>query len=169
MPPPAAKPGTAAASSAQHVKDPNLFHDVHSFLHNVTGELARIRDEMDLKEQQSQKSCERIRKDIEQETYESRESMNKFRYEFDELVHKRIEAVLEGLEEMEQNQKYKDRQQQDQLDHLENDVGNLKTHLSLVNGQWQRFSTNCKNRQPLYKAKERPKNFLNVRGSLGEG
>mmetsp|Transcript_6469 Transcript_6469/g.13314 ORF Transcript_6469/g.13314 Transcript_6469/m.13314 type:complete len:346 (-) Transcript_6469:123-1160(-) len=158
-----------AGPGALQPKDPVLFSDVHSFLHNMSAEMARMRDMMDANQVRAQESGEKIRKDLEQERYESRETINKFRYEFDELVHKRVEAVLEGLEEMEQNQKYKDRQQQDQLDKLEAEIGNLKVNLGHVNGKWTSLKLNCQNRKPLCKPKKpRPSQGVHGgRGSLG--
>merc|ERR1740123_796593 len=98
-----------------------------------------------------QQGCDKMRKELEKERYEARESTNKFRYEFDELVHKRVETVLEGLEEMEQNQKYKDRQQQLQLDGIEEDVRNLRHNLACVSGTWNSFRAHNDDRQPLFK------------------
>ena len=42
---------------------------------------------------------------------------------FDELVHRRMENILEGLQEMVQSQEYKGRQQQQQLGGIEHDLG----------------------------------------------
>lgn len=126
-----------------------FFNDVHSHLQNLMAEISRVREGVDKHEVWHKQSCDKLRKELEQERFESRESMNKFRYEFDELVHKRAETVLEGLEEMEQNQKHKDRAQQQQLDTLESEMQNLKVNLGGVNTAWRRYKDNYKKRTKL--------------------
>eukprot|EP00811_Abedinium_folium_P017111 NODE_26033_length_567_cov_2.090909.p3 GENE.NODE_26033_length_567_cov_2.090909~~NODE_26033_length_567_cov_2.090909.p3 ORF type:complete len:66 (+),score=26.18 NODE_26033_length_567_cov_2.090909:2-199(+) len=56
-------------------------------------------------------------------------------------------TVLESLEEMEQGQQRKDRNQQHQLDTLSGDLQKLKVNLVHVNGQWTRYKDNSHSRQ----------------------
>jgi len=126
-----------------------MFNDVQSFLQNVTAELSRLRDVVNQNDLRQQQACDQLRKDLEQERSESREQTNKFRYEFDEMVHTRVETVLDGIEEMEHSQKFKDRQQQHQLDSLEKEVATLRGSLGTVTGPWSKFKSKCQNREPL--------------------
>jgi len=101
------------------------------------GELTRMREAVDAHDAEQQKACDQLRKDIEQERHEGRESMNKFRYEFDELVHKRVETVVEGMEQMEQAQRHKDAHQQRQIDTLAAEVDNIYANLGGVTQTWR--------------------------------
>mmetsp|Transcript_33656 Transcript_33656/g.104496 ORF Transcript_33656/g.104496 Transcript_33656/m.104496 type:complete len:358 (+) Transcript_33656:79-1152(+) len=140
--------GIIAGPSAH---DPPFFNDVHSLLQNVMGELTRMREAVDSNDAEQQTACDQLRKDIEQECHESRENMNKFRYEFDELVHRRVETVVEGLEEMEQAQRFKDRHQQRQIDTLQSEVDNLVANLGGVSKAWRRIKHNSKESQRIVK------------------
>jgi len=138
---------TSIAGTSKH--EPPFFSDVHSVLQNVMGELSRLREGVDTQDALHQQACEMLRKDIEQECHESREGMNKFRYEFDELVHKRVETVVDGLEEMEQTQRLKDRHQQKQINALEEEVRGLRTQLREVTRQWTRFKVHSLDRHRI--------------------
>ena len=62
-----------------------LFNDVHSFLHNVTADIAHLKKVAEQNDSERQQEVEVIRRKAEAERYESREEINKFRYEYDEL------------------------------------------------------------------------------------
>mmetsp|Transcript_110968 Transcript_110968/g.324602 ORF Transcript_110968/g.324602 Transcript_110968/m.324602 type:complete len:362 (-) Transcript_110968:41-1126(-) len=139
----------AGVISGPSAHDPPFFSDVHSLLQNVMGELTRLRESVDSNDVEHQQACDSLRKDIQQECHESRESMNRFRYEFDELVHKRVETVVEGLENMEQSQRFKDRHQQRQIDTLESEVNNLYVNLGNVSKCWKRAKQNSQDSNRL--------------------
>merc|ERR1712137_803489 len=106
-----------------------------------------IRSSLQDKDTKLQEMTDELRREISEERKCNREETNKFRYDFDELVHGRVESVLTSLEEMEQTQKRKDRSQQQQLDTLESDLHKLNVSLAHVNGKWSRFKENSLQRQ----------------------
>jgi len=138
--------GVISGPCAHH---PPFFNDVHSLMQNIMGDLTRMRESVDTADAAHQKECDKLRKDIEQECHEAREYMNKFRYEFDELVHRRVETVVEGLEEMERSQRVKDRHQQRQIDTLEGEVDQLGSSLGGVKRYWQRIKKNSLGRDKI--------------------
>merc|ERR1719350_1535535 len=129
-------------SDHSHAHSQTLFSDVHSFLNNTLGDLSRLRERIAETDTVQQQRAELFRKDIEQEHFEHREEINKFRYEFDECVHERVEKVLEAIDEMTANQKAKDRKQQDQLDKLSLDYQKVQVNLMHINGQWVNLKQN---------------------------
>merc|ERR1719158_1782003 len=82
-----------------------LFNDVHSFLNNTMVDLSKLRETLEANEDLRQSEIDALRKELEHERFENREQINKFRYEFDELVHRRVEKVIESIEEMQRSQK----------------------------------------------------------------
>eukprot|EP00927_Polykrikos_kofoidii_P039423 TRINITY_DN33813_c0_g1_i1.p1 TRINITY_DN33813_c0_g1~~TRINITY_DN33813_c0_g1_i1.p1 ORF type:complete len:237 (-),score=52.41 TRINITY_DN33813_c0_g1_i1:235-945(-) len=131
-------PGTSGVASQNQV----FFNEMQGFLRNMMGELQHVREISDRNEKHQQQRCDQIRKEIEQERFDGRELTNKFRYEFDELVHKRVETVLDALEDMEQSHQFKDRQQQHQLDALQGELRALKENLCNVSSTWTRLKRN---------------------------
>lgn len=132
--------------------NPPFFNDVHSFLQNIMGELTRMRESVDEIEVAHQKEVETLRKDIEQECQEARDTMNKFRYEFDEMVHRRVESLVEGLETMERKQRMKDHHQQRQIDDLESEVNSLCNNLGRVGATWKRVKHNSLNHDAMVRS-----------------
>ena len=116
-----------------------LFNDVHSFLHNVTADLSHLKKIAMQNDEERQQDLETLRKKAEAERYESREEINKFRYEYDELVHRKVERVIEAIEDMQRAEKKDDILQQEQIDGVRKDLLKLKVNLSNVNAQWMRF------------------------------
>merc|ERR1719343_236241 len=100
------------------------------------GEINHVRDISVQNEMQQEQGFDQIRKEIEKEQYDNREQINRFRYEFDELVHKRVETILVALEDMEHSQKFKDRSQQNQLDSLQSELKELRLSLGSVGSTW---------------------------------
>jgi len=68
--------------------------------------------------------------------------LNRFRYEFDEVVHKRVESIVDSLEELEQARKFKDRHQQLQTNTLDTQFQKLVGSLGGCNATWQNFKRN---------------------------
>lgn len=118
-----------------------LFNDVHSFLHNVTADIAHLKKVAEQNDTERQQEVEVIRRKAEAERYESREEINKFRYEYDELVHRKVERVIEAIEDMQRAEKKDDILQQEQIDGVRKDLLKLKVNLSNVNAQWMRFKS----------------------------
>merc|ERR1719248_485648 len=90
-------------------------------------------------DEERQQDLETLRKKAEAERYESREEINKFRYEYDEMVHRKVEMVIEAIEDMQRAEKKDDILQQEQIDGVRKDLMKLKINLSNVNAQWRRF------------------------------
>merc|ERR1712139_654695 len=90
-------------------------------------------------------SQEELRKEIEQERFERRDALNKLRYEFEEFVHRKIDKVLEEVEEMKRMEKRDDLSQQQQIDHLVADLDRLKENLFSVQSAWGKLVSNCLN------------------------
>jgi len=83
------------------------------------------------------------------EVNDTREALNRFRYEFDEVVHKRVETIVDSLEELEQNRKFKDRHQQAQIRTMDNQFQTLVGSLGGINVKWHTFKTNSVDRAKL--------------------
>eukprot|EP00746_Dinoflagellata_sp_MGD_P161922 gnl/MRDRNA2_/MRDRNA2_89259_c0_seq1.p1 gnl/MRDRNA2_/MRDRNA2_89259_c0~~gnl/MRDRNA2_/MRDRNA2_89259_c0_seq1.p1 ORF type:complete len:140 (+),score=38.31 gnl/MRDRNA2_/MRDRNA2_89259_c0_seq1:85-504(+) len=136
-------------SGAKPERNDALFNDVHSFLNNTMVDLSKLRETLEANEDMRQSEIDILRKELEHERFENREQINKFRYEFDELVHRRVEKVIESIEEMQRSQKKDDTVQQVQLDSIAKELMKLKINLSNVSAQWGRLKEHSSNRQPL--------------------
>merc|ERR1719389_58146 len=86
---------------------------------------------------------EELRKELEQERFERRDQINKLRYEFEEFVHRKIDKVLEEIEEMKRTEKRDDSSQQQQIDGLISDLDRLKENLFSIQSAWGKLVSNC--------------------------
>lgn len=95
---------------------------------------------------------EELRKELEQERFERRDQINKLRYEFEEFVHRKIDKVLEEIEEMKRTEKRDDSSQQQQIDGLISDLDHLKNTCDVTSsprkgcGEWDardRINVTC--------------------------
>merc|ERR1712185_246971 len=83
------------------------------------------------------------RKELEREKFERREQISKLRYEFEEFVHRKIDKVLEEIEEMKRTEKRDDSSQQQQIDNLISDLDRLKENLFSIQSAWGKLVSNC--------------------------
>merc|ERR1719160_2313453 len=86
---------------------------------------------------------EDLKKELELERFERRDALNKLRYEFEEFVHRKIDKVLEEVEEMKRMEKHDDSSQQQQIDHLVADLDRLKQNLFSVQNAWGKLVSQC--------------------------
>merc|ERR1719399_824874 len=86
---------------------------------------------------------EELRKELEQERFERREALNKLRYEFEEFVHRKIDKVLQEVEEMRRMERGDDQSQQQQINNLEAELNHLMDYLVKVQLSWGRLVSNC--------------------------
>merc|ERR1719463_803905 len=117
-----------------------LFNDVHSLLHNVTVDLEHFRKVAEENDDARQQEIEELRRKLDHEKYEHREQVNKFRYEFDELVHLKVEKIIETIENMHRNEKKDDRSQQQQIDRIAIELKKLKKNVRDIASKWDRFA-----------------------------
>merc|ERR1712217_484565 len=62
--------------------------------------------------------------------------LSRLRLEFEEFVHERIEKVLEGVEDMKQNERYDDSTQKEKIEAITSEVDRLKSGLYTVQLSW---------------------------------
>merc|ERR1712061_355483 len=65
--------------------------------------------------------------------------LSRLRLEFEEFVHERIEKVLEGVEDMKQNERYDDSTQKEKIEAITSEVDRLKSGLYTVQLSWSRL------------------------------
>merc|ERR1719201_1302293 len=117
-----------------------LFNDAHSFLHNVSAEIEVVKRGIQANDEARRVEIEELRKELEQERFERRDQINKLRYEFEE---RKIDKVLEEIEEMKRTEKRDDSSQQQQIDGLISDLDRLKENLFSVQAAWGKLVANC--------------------------
>merc|ERR1711985_67219 len=83
------------------------------------------------------------RKELEREKFERREQISKLRYEFEEFVHRKIDKVLEEIEEVKRSERRDDSSQQQQIDQLVSDMEHLKEDLFSIQAAWGKLVSNC--------------------------
>merc|ERR1719399_1014702 len=86
---------------------------------------------------------EELRKELEQERFERREALNKLRYEFEEFVHRKVDKVLQEVEEMRRMEKGDDASQQQQIDQLGAELSHLIENLLVVQDKWGKLVATC--------------------------
>mmetsp|Transcript_8213 Transcript_8213/g.23493 ORF Transcript_8213/g.23493 Transcript_8213/m.23493 type:complete len:359 (-) Transcript_8213:234-1310(-) len=131
----------------------DMFTDVHSFMDNAMAELNRIKAALETNESHHQAVVDKMRKDLDNEVAESREAANHFRYEFDNLVHARCQVVAEGLQAMENNQKYAHNMQQKALNSMASEMKTLRRGLCKVSGRWSQYKQRNSEREQLSKGR----------------
>merc|ERR1719146_530073 len=86
---------------------------------------------------------EELRKELEQERFERRDQINRLRYEFEEFVHRKIDKVLEEVEEMKRTEHGDDQMQQNQIDRIHEKVDTLKQSLFFVQAACGKLVSQC--------------------------
>merc|ERR1719503_364987 len=120
-----------------------LFNDAHGFLHSVAAEVDVFKHQVAQTDEQRRSEIEEMRKELEQQRFERRDALNKLRYEFEEFVHRKIDKVLEDVEEMKRTERCDDSTQQDHIDSLIEQTAQLKENLFMVQGAWGNLVAQC--------------------------
>merc|ERR1719203_759527 len=120
-----------------------LFNDAHSFLRDVSDEVESVKRLIATEDEKRRVEIEELRRDQEQERFERRDALNKLRYEFEEFVRRKIDRVLEEVQEMRRMGRSDDTAQQQKLDSLIADFNRLKEHLFVVQSAWGKLVSNC--------------------------
>lgn len=120
-----------------------LFDDAHGFLHNVRTEVEIFREQIARTDEHRRAEIEELRKTLEQQRFERRDALNKLRFEFEEFVHRKIDKVLEDVEEMKRAERCDDSQQQAHIDSLIQQTDGLKERLFMVQNSWGKLVANC--------------------------
>merc|ERR1719463_1023 len=136
----ATKAGTSAEKS--HLNW-SLFTDAHGFLNHLSQEVEFIRKTIQRNDEARRAEINELAQDIEDECFERRDSFNRLQYEFESFAHRKVEKVLQELEEMECAQQGNDGAQQRQIDKLGQDLNRVKTNLAGIQNSWGRLVTVC--------------------------
>merc|ERR550525_1391907 len=113
-----------------------LFNEAHSFLQNISGELEIFKQEIVEDHEQRKMEITEARRKLEQEKFERREQINKLRYEFEDFVNRKVDRVLEEIEEMKQSEKRDDSSQQKQIEYIVHDTELLREDLFSIQASW---------------------------------
>mmetsp|Transcript_90989 Transcript_90989/g.180916 ORF Transcript_90989/g.180916 Transcript_90989/m.180916 type:complete len:141 (-) Transcript_90989:116-538(-) len=120
-----------------------LFNEAHSFLQNVSGELEIFKQEIAEDHEQRKMEITEARRKLEQEKFERREQINKLRYEFEDFVNRKVDRVLEEIEDMKMTEKRDDTSQQKQIDYIVHDMELLREDLFAIQASWSKLVSNC--------------------------
>mmetsp|Transcript_78062 Transcript_78062/g.207154 ORF Transcript_78062/g.207154 Transcript_78062/m.207154 type:complete len:148 (-) Transcript_78062:105-548(-) len=120
-----------------------LFNEAHSFLQNISGELEVFKQEVVQDHEQRKMEIMEARRKLEQEKFERREQINKLRYEFEDFVNRKVDKVLEDIEEMKMTEKRDDNSQQQQIEYILHDMELLREDLFAIQAGWGKLVSNC--------------------------
>merc|ERR1712137_550564 len=123
--------------------DLGLFNDAHGFLQGVSAEVGVLKRQIAQNDEARRAEIEELRKELEQERFERRDALNRLRYEFEEFVHRKIDKVIEEVEEMKRVERRDDSQQQMQINHLIEQVDRLKENLFGIQTAWGQLVSQC--------------------------
>mmetsp|Transcript_12052 Transcript_12052/g.28300 ORF Transcript_12052/g.28300 Transcript_12052/m.28300 type:complete len:176 (-) Transcript_12052:97-624(-) len=119
--------------------DLGLFTDAHDFIKNVGGEVEELKRDILAVDEARRAELQELRSDLEQERLARRNSLNELRYEFEEFVHKKIDKVIDEVEDMKRTERSNDTAQEMQLAKLIEDVDRLKESLYGVQSAWSKL------------------------------
>eukprot|EP00746_Dinoflagellata_sp_MGD_P076374 gnl/MRDRNA2_/MRDRNA2_30763_c0_seq1.p1 gnl/MRDRNA2_/MRDRNA2_30763_c0~~gnl/MRDRNA2_/MRDRNA2_30763_c0_seq1.p1 ORF type:complete len:139 (-),score=51.88 gnl/MRDRNA2_/MRDRNA2_30763_c0_seq1:147-563(-) len=120
-----------------------LFNDAHGFLANVAAEVEVLKRQISQQDDGHKAEIDALQKELEVERFERRDALNKLQYEFEEFVHRKIDKVLEEVEDLKRMEKRDDSDQQQQITHLLEDLDRLKENLVGVQSAWGKLVSNC--------------------------
>merc|ERR1719161_1148909 len=135
----------------------SLFTDAHGFLNHLSQEVEFIRKTIQRQDEARRAEIQELDQDIEDECFERRDSFNRLKYEFESFAHRKVEKVLQELEEMECAQQGNDGAQQKQIDKLGQDLNRLKVNLNGIQSSWGRLVTVASDPSNKTMADSRPK------------
>merc|ERR1719428_1235045 len=137
---PGAPPATGKVGASHNLA---LFSDAHHMLHHLSQECEFIRKTIHRNDEARRQEINELAQDLEDECFERRDSFNRLQYEFESFAHRKVEKVLQELEEMECAQQGNDGAQQQQIDQLGQNLNRLKLNLMGIQGAWGRLVTVC--------------------------
>merc|ERR1711870_115948 len=114
-----------------------------SFLQNTSAELEIFKQEIMQDHEQRKIEIADARRKLEQEKFERREQINKLRYEFEDFVNRKVDRVLEEMEEMKMTEKRDDSSQQKQIEYIVHDMELLREDLFSIRASWGKLVSNC--------------------------
>merc|ERR1719150_822009 len=120
-----------------------LFNEAHGFLHNISAELEVFKQEIVEDHELRKSEIAEARKRLEQEKFERREQINKLRYEFEDFVNRKVNRVLEEIEEMKVSEKRDDSSQQKQIEYIVHDMELLREDLYAIQASWGKLVSHC--------------------------
>eukprot|EP00933_Yihiella_yeosuensis_P049130 TRINITY_DN4574_c0_g1_i1.p1 TRINITY_DN4574_c0_g1~~TRINITY_DN4574_c0_g1_i1.p1 ORF type:complete len:197 (-),score=18.53 TRINITY_DN4574_c0_g1_i1:97-642(-) len=136
------------ASTPPTVGPGPLFNDVHSVLQNVTQDISALRRLAQESDEVGKKELEALRQKVLTEKREHREHLNRFRYEYEEFVHVRVQQVIENIESIGKSERKGQGDTLIRLNALQEELAKLKDHTYAVSSKWTRFSQRVKHDRP---------------------
>mmetsp|Transcript_80108 Transcript_80108/g.179280 ORF Transcript_80108/g.179280 Transcript_80108/m.179280 type:complete len:172 (-) Transcript_80108:123-638(-) len=125
-----------AETSGNHL---GLFKDAHDVFEQMGSEVEDLKKSIAYNEGLRKAEMEEVRKALEQERLARRNALNELRYEFEAFVHKKIDKVIDEVEDMKRTERHHDTFQQISLDGITEDVDRLKENLLGVQTAWNRL------------------------------
>lgn len=116
-----------------------LFKDFHSSISTLTADVEHVKRTIAQNDEALRQEVEELDKDIEDETYERKDSFDRLRHEFETFAHRKAEKVVQELEEFTKEQAIQDGARARQLVDVAREVDRLKLHLSAVGLTWGRL------------------------------
>merc|ERR1712014_202064 len=126
-----------------------MFEDVHSSLSSVVKNIGYYRQLAQENDQARIKDIDALRQKVANERHEHREQINKFRYDFDELVHGKIEKLIALIEAIHRNEKKDDREKVEKIIELRSELRKVKQNVSMVGSKWNRYADRCARRRSI--------------------
>merc|ERR1719310_2245806 len=91
---------------------------------------------------------EELRRQVEVERFERRDSLNKIRYEFEEFVHQKIDKIFEEVERFKNVEDDDDVKQQQDINDIVRDLNHFKSGLNGVLVSWRDLCANSLHWKP---------------------
>merc|ERR1712034_229529 len=113
---------------------------------------AHFRQMAETNDQEREDEIEEMRRRLESERYEHREQINKFRYDFDYLVHTKIEGVIDLIERVHRNEKKDYKHQKDQMALIRDDLKRIKGSIRRIATRWEAFATRASTERAYYRS-----------------
>merc|ERR1712125_117008 len=95
------------------------------------------------------KDIEELRERLRKEREDHRDQINRFRYDFDDLVHLKIEKLIELIENIHRMERKDDIEQKEQIAQLHVEIRSIKENVMMVAQKWGRFASNHQGRKSL--------------------
>eukprot|EP00928_Gymnodinium_smaydae_P088771 TRINITY_DN72811_c0_g1_i1.p1 TRINITY_DN72811_c0_g1~~TRINITY_DN72811_c0_g1_i1.p1 ORF type:complete len:191 (+),score=58.53 TRINITY_DN72811_c0_g1_i1:146-718(+) len=135
-----------ALAEERHVA---IFDDVHGSLETVAADLAHHRQVAQQNDAEIAMEIDRLRKKLERERYEHREQINGFRYDFESMVHGKIEKLIELIDKIHQIERRDDAEQKERLAQLHIEMRLIKENVAMVGDKWQRLAQRIEGRRSI--------------------
>mmetsp|Transcript_71091 Transcript_71091/g.197490 ORF Transcript_71091/g.197490 Transcript_71091/m.197490 type:complete len:135 (+) Transcript_71091:127-531(+) len=120
-----------------------LFNEAQHLLSNIAGEIQVVKQQVLEDHDHRKMEIVEARRRLEQEKFERREQISKLRQEFEDFVNRKVDKVLEDIEEMKQSERRDDTTQQRQLECIIHDMELLKGDLFAIQASWGKLVSNC--------------------------